>query len=49
MKKEIIEKKVLQVVGKVISLEVKKNSNIWPPLCCGFVHQPKRPIMNKGK
>lgn len=44
MKKEVFEKKVLQKVTKVASAEVKKNSRIWPPLCCGFVHQPKRPV-----
>ncbi len=46
MKKEVIEEKVLQMVAKVIGSEVRKNERMWPPICCGVVHQPKRP---KGK
>jgi len=43
MKKVNIENMVLEMVGKVVKLEVKKNENAWPPICTGIVHQPKRP------
>ncbi len=43
MKKEVIEEKVLQTVAKIIGSEVRKNESMWPPICCGVVHQPKRP------
>lgn len=46
-KKKFIEKKVLKVIGKVVDMEVQKTANIWPPLCGGLVHQPKRPIKKK--
>ncbi len=49
MKGKTIEKRVLQVVEKVIGMEVKKNNDIWPPVCGGFVHQPKRPIPKKER
>jgi cyclic lactone autoinducer peptide len=44
MRKSNVKKNVLKVVEKVISLEVEKNNSMWPPLCMGIYHQPKRPI-----
>ncbi|MBQ3512453.1 MAG: cyclic lactone autoinducer peptide [Lachnospiraceae bacterium] len=49
MKKNLEEKGILNMITKVLEVEVKKNAIIWPPLCGGFVHQPKRPLKNKDK
>lgn len=49
MKKNVKEKGIFNVISKVLGAEVQKNAIIWPPLCGGFVHQPKRPMKNKEK
>ncbi len=36
-------KKVLEVVEKVARIRVEQNVYKFPPICRGFLHQPKRP------
>ncbi len=38
-----INKKLLEMVECVTRNEVMRNSFIWPPICSGIFHQPKRP------
>jgi hypothetical protein len=47
MRKEKMEEKVMQKVAKVVGKEVQRSESMWPPLCGGFVHQPKRPVERK--
>lgn len=42
MKKKV-EKALLNIVKKVVSLEVQKNDGGDPPICPLILHQPKRP------
>lgn len=39
-----IEKSVLKLIGKAISVEVKKSEREGLPICPVILHQPKRPI-----
>jgi len=48
MKREIIGKRALRLIEKVVGQEVRKNNGIRPPICGAFVHQPKR-MGGKGK
>lgn len=44
MKKEIKkESRILKAVGKLAAMEAKRVDSDWPPICAGFLHQPKRP------
>ena len=36
-----------KVMKKVIDADIKRNS--WWPVCCGFLHQPKRPEKLPGE
>ncbi len=36
-------KKILQKLEKVTRIRVEQETNRWPPLCKGALHQPKRP------
>lgn len=49
MEKKVVEKKVMKAISKAVGNKVKANADIWPPLCSGFLHQPKRPVHDKGK
>ncbi len=41
--KKSIKKNVLKAVVKMADFEANGGNAIWPPICVGFVHQPKRP------
>jgi len=41
--KKSVKKNVLQAVVKMAEIEANEKNAIWPPICVGFVHQPKRP------
>lgn len=43
MKKGKNSNLVLKVIEKIARHEVKNIQNIWPPVCMGIYHQPKRP------
>ena len=49
MEKKAVEKKVMKAISKAVGNKVKANADIWPPLCGAFVHQPKRPVCDKGE
>ena len=34
---------LLKAVGKVVIARAGVNDKIWPPICSGFLFQPKRP------
>lgn len=40
--------RVLKIVGRIavkgVQRDVGKNRYWWPPVCAGFLHQPKRPV-----
>lgn len=44
-----VNKKVLEVVERVVRYEVAQKSKTWPPFCTGIFHQPKRPIVQQEK
>lgn len=35
--------RILKLAGKVVTMEAKRVNSDWPPICGGFLHQPKRP------
>ena len=39
-----VKKGVLQLVGKILQIQVEKDQKKWPPQCCGILHQPRRPV-----
>ena len=41
--KEYVKSNFLKVVGEVVKAKAGVNDKIWPPLCAGFLYQPKRP------
>ncbi len=43
MKREEKGNVVLKAAGKFVQHEAKKVYRGWPPVCGGFIHQPKRP------
>lgn len=49
MEKKVVEKKVMKAISKAVGNKVKANADSWPPLCGAFVHQPKRPVHDKGE
>ena len=45
MKKDIRkDSRILRLAGKVVKMETKRVHSDWPPICAGFLHQPKRLI-----
>lgn len=48
MKKQVVEDKMLQAVAKAVGTKVKKSDQLWPPICGGIVHQPKRPKVERS-
>lgn len=42
---EIMDKKkeALKLAERIARLKVEGDSYRWPPICAGFLHQPKRP------
>lgn len=45
--KENVKVNLLKAVEKVVEVRVDLNGKMWPPICIGFLHQPKRPKINK--
>jgi len=41
--KEYVKINFLKVVGEVIKAKAGVNNKICPPICSGFLYQPKRP------
>ena len=39
-----VNRKVLEVMTKIVRYDVEQRRSSWPPLCGGIFHQPKRPI-----
>ncbi len=37
------ESQILKAAGKIVKMEAKRVNSDWPPICAGFLHQPKRP------
>lgn len=35
---------IIKVAGKLVKMEAKHVDSGWPPICAGFLHQPKRPV-----
>ena len=33
-----------QIIKKMVSALADKEAREWPPLCLGFLYQPKRPV-----
>lgn len=44
-----VNKKVLEVVERIVRYEVEQKNRAWPPICIGIFHQPKRPIVQQEK
>lgn len=38
----VVDKTMKRIASKLIRTEIDK----WPPDCCGFTYQPKRPVIN---
>lgn len=45
MKKKL--NRVLNLAGKIAKMEALKVDSARPPICAGFLHQPKRPTKVK--
>jgi len=41
--KEYVKSNLLKAVGKVVKAKAGVNETMWPPICSGFLYQPKRP------
>lgn len=41
-----LKRNALKVMKAATKAEVKRSTEIWPPLCAGLLHQPKRPKHN---
>lgn len=42
-----VNRKVLEVMTKIVRYDVEQRRSSWPPLCGGIFHQPKRPIAQR--
>lgn len=38
------DSRILKLAGKAVTMEAKRVNSDWPPICIGFLHQPKRPV-----
>lgn len=45
--KDLVKDNLLKVVGKVVEARAGANDKTWPPICIGFLYQPKRPKINR--
>ena len=41
------KERVINTVKKVISADLKREEQVWPPTCSFIMHQPKRPRVEK--
>lgn len=41
------ENRMFDLAGKFVKRETERINAKWPPMCIGFLHQPKRPVKKK--